>query len=240
MKAGQSESFSFAYSAAAAPSSQPASASSTSGDTVAVALVIGVALAAFVLLVLGVNKKMQAKTAGEYDVEAARAAAPAHKRQTAEKALETRAEKVSEPSHSAAPAQPTAPNRKPTVILGVVVGILGVFAVLALANGGKATVSGDTISLNVAQVDTCSSASIALATPQGGDLAKDANKILAPLKSVTGVGNATIYLSQARLEVNFCDSSTSEEAIRAALAGTGYVSAAAPAQSAPSTGTAVQ
>jgi len=219
VKAGQTESLAFGYSPVTAA---PATSAGTTGasDTVALVLVLGAALAFFAFFAMKVSRKMQAKS-GATSTPMAAARASEHQGAGDVPAEDGTAPAVDRESE----APPVRAGRKPAVILGLVVGVLGAVVLVALSNGGKAAVSGDTVMLTVAQVDACSQSNIPLSTPPGGDLARDANDILGLLKSVSGVGNATIYLSQSMIEVNYCESSTDEARIRASLAPSGYVAA---------------
>ncbi len=226
-KAGQAESLFFAYSApAAAPAAVPSAPASGGGaGSIIPILLVAAGVVFFVFFGRRISQTMKAKNGSAEPV----AAASAQSRQAAEGSGRA-SNKPGGSSRASAPAAEPAPaktRQKSGLILGLVVGAVAVVAIFALANTGKATVSGDEVSLTIAQVDACASSSIALATPSGGDLKRDANDILSRLKTVTGVGNATIYLSESRIEVNYCESSTNEATIRTALTPSGYVAPSA-------------
>jgi hypothetical protein len=123
-----------------------------------------------------------------------------------------------------------------TIIGGVVVG--------ALVIGGQATkpqLTGDTISQTFAQGDPCATATIPLATPQGADPTATAKTVFAALTPLQGLTTGTYNWRTSNLEIGFCESKSSESAIRQALAPTGLVAQSGAAQGlAPSAETPIQ
>ncbi|HET6350582.1 MAG TPA: hypothetical protein VFG89_00415 [Coriobacteriia bacterium] len=228
-KAGEPISLKFGYSlgAAAAPTT---TTPKSNNDSIVLVAILGAVLLAFAGLAVGVVRKAQAKAAASEQ--------PAGKPHTARMPkLEALAEADEVEAESVDEAEPAGTHARPRTQIYLLVGVLvviGLAAGLALGSGGKASVIGDVATLQIASVDTCTTSNIALKTPEGADLAKDANDILGRLKSVTGVGNASLYIKESRLEVAYCDSNTSEELIRAALEPTGYLADSAPATGDPS------
>jgi hypothetical protein len=228
VKAGQTETLAFTYGAAApSPGTTAGTGAAGQSDTLVLVLVLGAALAFFAFLAVRVSRKMQAKSADAVSEAVASGA-------DIDSGMDD--DVASTPDPSIETDEPAiAPKRanKPAIILGLVLGAVGIVAVVAMTTGGKATVTGDTVMLSVAQVDACTTSRIQLTTPEGGDLKRDADKILALLKSASGVGNATINLKNSTMIVNYCESSMNETALLAALTPSGYVNASSPITTGP-------
>jgi hypothetical protein len=98
----------------------------------------------------------------------------------------------------------------------------------------KPQITGDTITRVFSQEEPCTSAKIALSVPQNADHTRVAEQLFDALGATKGgVAKATYNLKTATLEVGFCDSKSSEDAVRAALAPTGMVAATAETPSSP-------
>lgn len=225
-KAGEPISLKFGYAlgAAAAPT---ASVPKSNSDSIVLVVILGAVLLAFAGLAVGVTRKAKAKAAASETPTGKQRTARMPKLETLAEADEDETDVVDEVELTGTSARP---RTQVYLLVGVLV-VIGLVAGIALGSGGKAAVVGDVATLQIASVDTCTTSNIALVTPEGADLAKDANDILGRLKSVTGVGNASLYIKESRLEVAYCDSNTSEELIRAALEPTGYLANSAPAGS---------
>ena len=258
VKAGQTESLKFAYTPGAVT---PASGSGTSGSNSMLPVLLGFAVVLGIAFLLVRNARAGASRAAEAadDDEAAEeapaasvavemsdafdtteAAAPkktASKSPKAAPKSSTGRQKAAAAAAKQAPAPATKRPDQRVVILAVVAGLIGAFVLISMLTSRGASQTGDKISLTVAQVDTCTTSNFQLTTPPGKDLAEDAEEILATLRYVSGVGNGNVTVSTGNLEVNYCDSSTSEELIRQAVAKTGYLAAAAPGGSGTPTAT---
>lgn len=211
VKAGQAEKLEFTYTGgapAAPPSFQPRSSGSIATPLFIVSAIIS---AGVLLLLLGRARRPAGPAEEHTGADEAEDAAPDHAMAAA-----------AEPSE----AEEAAPRPRRTgsrMVLALAAAVVGVAAVVAVANSGSPSATGDRITLQVAQVDTCTQTEIALSPPPGRDLADDAQRILNELRRIEGVGYGTVDVSTSRLEVAFCDSVTDEGRIRAALEGTGWV-----------------
>ena len=112
--------------------------------------------------------------------------------------------------------------RPKTIAIVAVVGALVVGGAFAVTSGGSATTVGDTVTMEYGAVDACTVTNLVLTPPAGANLAKDAEKIMTSLKTVPGIGSSTVYLKESRLQVDYCESSASEEQLIGIIQGTGY------------------
>ncbi|MBA4370852.1 MAG: hypothetical protein C0418_04660 [Coriobacteriaceae bacterium] len=124
------------------------------------------------------------------------------------------AEEVADAEPAVGEAEPDAATQrktgKPALIIGfVVLAILGLVAV-SMSTTRSTQDLGGRLTREFGQGDACTKASIALA--EGAD----AEGIFAALESVQVI-RAAVVPAERRLEVEFCDSQTSEQAIRASL-----------------------
>jgi hypothetical protein len=115
------------------------------------------------------------------------------------------------------------PKNKVRLISAVIIVALIAVVGLAAKNTGKPTVTEAAISRTFLPQAPCVTIDIALALSKNADAADAAAKMFEVLQSTAGVSNATVYRDEQRMSVGFCESSTSEEAIREALAPTGFV-----------------
>ncbi|HSK48807.1 MAG TPA: hypothetical protein VLA05_12545 [Coriobacteriia bacterium] len=226
-KAGEPQSLAFTFSgSAAAPApATPAAAGTSGSNSVVLFLVLGLSAAALVLLGMGVYKKMQLKASDNAGpAPAPKSAAKRLPSNAAAKATKAVAQTDSTDESAAPAGTPSAAAKKRLAIGVITVAFVGaaLFAVNA-SRGGVQT--GDTVEMTYAQVDTCTTSNIGLTAPSGGDLTTDKTKVLEALRTVSGVGNATLHLNESRIEVRYCDSSVQEPAILSALSGTGYTAA---------------
>jgi hypothetical protein len=238
VKAGQTEDLSFVYTATAAagaPAGSPAAGTpaTTGGDSAVLVIVLAIAALVIAFGGMAVHRKMQAKSEPAAPVSAA-----SDSRKSA-KPTPRAAQAVEDDEVVEGPATAGARrNNRPLIVGLVIVGFI-VAGVLAVNSSRQGVATGDTLMMEYAQVDTCTTANLALTPPAGGDLRKDAKDVLNSIRTATGVGNATLYLNESRVEVKYCDSSVSEEAILAALSASGYTgvptASSEPAPSAPET-----
>lgn len=218
IKPGQTEAFSFVYSGTAsggagapsAPAAQPSSAANP-----ALIAVFALVAATLALMVIGVRRKMALRDGGEgEDVTSAYEVPVGQRRASAQTSAGT------------SPLETRKSGVQPKVLmLGIVVVVFVIIAVIALNSGRTGVRTGDTIDMVYAQVDTCTTSNIGLTPPADADLEADADKVLESLRSVVGVGNATLHLGESRIEVRYCDSQVQESQILAALDGVGYTAA---------------
>lgn len=252
--AGDALNLSFGYQPpAAGATGGPATAGATgSGNTVALVLIVAVFGAAFVVAGRAIGGKMKRAAAvdseaGDDDPAGSEAVEyfddteevesgntpPATASATARAATARSAA----PSTSSASSADTPPSRGNTrwVIAGVVVAGLALAAFLAGQNSTSAQLVNGTYQRNFGATSICSSADIALAIPAEANKSTAAEKIFKSLEGQAGIGNVTVFVDQPRALVEFCSTTTSEQAIRTALAPTGYVDPNAVSAPAPGT-----
>jgi hypothetical protein len=215
VKAGDKLEMAFSYSAAPV-SAQPAAAAPVSGSDTVVLLVLVLGLVAgIVLIVVAVAVRGTTRPraqAADDDDEAT--SAPEQR-----DAPDVRDEQQIVPKRRG--------SKKRTLITG---GIIAVFLLIAVIVGVETTkprVTGDTISQTFTTADPCATTVIALSVPAGSDPVANAQKLFAVLKGVASVTNATYSISGSTVEVGYCESQTSPDALRTALAPTGLVASAA-------------
>jgi hypothetical protein len=121
------------------------------------------------------------------------------------------------------------------------VSIIGAIVVAALLIAGQATkprLTGDTISQTFSPGEPCATASIALAARGNTDPEKTAESLFAAIKPIPGLTTGSYNWKTSQLEIGFCESQSSEAAIRQALAPTGLVAEGGAAQPPASDGDA--
>jgi len=126
---------------------------------------------------------------------------------------------------SAVPADdPPRRSVKPSTIIVAVIAAVMVVGVIAVnASTGPRKGNGTLTKAYGGEASACTSAVIPMKPAEGVDLDRDGAKLLESLNGMQGIGTVTIHTDDPRAEVQFCDSSTSEEAIRAAMSQTGLV-----------------
>jgi hypothetical protein len=112
--------------------------------------------------------------------------------------------------------------RRALVALAIVAAIVGV-AAIAGRETTKPQFVGEKVTQVFAQGQPCETATIALSLPGGQDPAATAERVFAVLKPVTGMNTATFDPKTSSLEVGFCGTTTSEKAVRDAVATTGLL-----------------
>jgi hypothetical protein len=110
-----------------------------------------------------------------------------------------------------------------TIMLFVVAVVLsgGIFAV---TQSSKPPVVDGLLTRTFGGVGACTTASLPLTPAPGVDLAADGGKLIDSLAGVESVGQVTLDVTAPLITVEYCDSSTDEQTIKAALASTGLVS----------------
>jgi copper chaperone CopZ len=238
LKKGQSESLAFTYTqpAGAVPAAPNAPAGQAGGNSgLALAAVIVVFGAAFLFAARAVQRKMQGAAYSDSDDEvfADDDESAADYEQADEEvadAVELVDDGADELPEEDASETVVAARSKTAMVTWAVAGALVVAVVAAIYSGGAATQTGDTVVMQYAQVDACTTSDITLAVPAGGDVSRDADKILSSLRQLAGVGTATLHLKEARVEVAYCSSSADEQQIVQALNASGYSAAGVQTQ----------
>ena len=211
VESGDQLDLTFAYSAPAASTGALPGADPSSSSPLVQVVVLLLVGAGIVVLVMAVRRKMAA-------ISSADRATPTE--------TESTDRQDEEPSERGTPA---AHGGKPSTAAKrglIAAGIIGVIIVVAVIVGRETTkpqVAGDTVTKVFAPGQPCVSATIALTVPSGADIAATAQQIFAALKPVAGMNTATYNARTSSVDVGFCESSTSESAVREALAKTGLV-----------------
>jgi hypothetical protein len=234
VKAGDKLDLTAAYSipaVGAAP--KTATAASGSNSIVPIVLVI-VVVGAFAGLAVGVRRKMVGASADdESAVRAAKASATKSVRSARADSSDAIAGANSRPGSSAG-RTPMTGKAKRNLVTGVIVGVLIIAAVVMGLQNTRPQMSGDTISQTFGGGEPCATANISIAAPDRGDPRKTAETLFAAIKPITGLTTATYNVKTKSIEIGYCESKSSEVALRQALAPTGMVSengaATAPVQ----------
>jgi len=205
VKPGDELGLTFAYTVPAGAAPAAGAATATNSDGPVLAVILG-AIAVIAIAVVLVSRRNTAPVSSVDDEP------------------ETgRADDRSSDADEDAPVGPKPGTAKRRLVTALVIGafILGVVVV-----GGQSTkpkMTGDTVSQTFAQGEACTTASIALVAQEGANAAETAETAFKALSTVSGLKTATFSAKANSVQVGFCDSETSEQAIRAALAPTGLI-----------------
>jgi hypothetical protein len=116
--------------------------------------------------------------------------------------------------------------------------LIGILVVAGLFLGSQATkpkLAGDTISKTFSQGAPCASATIEVVQKDGADPAATADTLFKALEGLDGMNTGTYNAKTSSIEVGWCESKTTEEAVRGVLEPTGLVAdSGAPPAGAPS------
>ena len=96
-------------------------------------------------------------------------------------------------------------------------------AIVVGAQTTKPKATGDTISQTFSSGEACATATIPLAVSADADPSKTAETLFAAIKPIPGLTTATYNRKTASIDIGYCESSSSEAALRQALAPTGMV-----------------
>jgi hypothetical protein len=210
VEAGQPLALEFAYGAPAVPAATTTSQGSTA-TWVPVLLAVGV-LAGLALLVRGVSRKLSDKR----ELSGAADAGTAHASASSVAGDGDGSE--------AAEAEPPRRRARPATVVLAVVGVLVAAAAFAVSSASRPQLADGAITRSFGgEASACTSATIAVQPAAGVDLADKGSKVLDAFNGMQGIGAVTLHVDDARIDVQFCESTTSEQAIRAALSGTGLV-----------------
>jgi hypothetical protein len=114
---------------------------------------------------------------------------------------------------------------KRNLVTVVIIGLLVTVAAILGQQSDQPKATGSVISRTYAQGDPCVVADIALAVPATTDPSEAAETLFEALQPLPGLKAATFNKETSCIEVGFCESETSEVAVRAALQPTGLVAA---------------
>jgi len=141
----------------------------------------------------------------------------------------TRKEAVDDDGDDQDEDAPESPGLSPSAKRGIVtVGIIGLLVVLAFVvadQNSKSKVTGDTITKTFSSAEPCENAQIAVAVDDGADPQQTAETLFAAIQSVPSLTTATYNHKAGSIQIGYCESQTSEAALKEALAPTGLVSA---------------
>jgi hypothetical protein len=213
VKAGAPISLAFAFTApaVAAPQTVPGAASQNgpvAGIVLTVALVLAALVAVAIVRRIGATVGAKSQLVATDDVEES---LPDDEDSAPVKASKT------------APANRPKANATMRLATWIVIGALAVMVVAVAVGAGKPQVAGDTISRTLSQGDPCVTTTLPLKFPSGTDPVQAADKMFGILGKMDGVRVATVYRTNPRIDIGFCESSASEASLRAALSPTGLL-----------------
>jgi hypothetical protein len=197
------------------PTVAAAAGSAPSGGSLVVPLMLVLlVLAAFVALFLAVRRKMSPGEHGEDEESSARESGS-----RAEKATDM-ATTESAPTE---PGQALTGRAKRNLVTATIIGGLVVAAIIVGAQTTKPKATGDTISQTFSSGEACATATIPLAVSADADPSKTAEVLFTAIRPIPGLTTATYNRKTASIDIGYCESSSSEAALRQALAPTGMV-----------------
>lgn len=212
VKAGDPLELGFSYSLPAAPATGTSGAADSS-PVVALVLVLGVLLiAAFVVVVVRRTPRRDQATDNGDDT---------HVIEPADMELEMVDTEDVDAEPDAGGGLSSAGRRN--LIAATVVGVLVVGTFIIGAQTTKPTLTENTITQTFSQGEPCLTSTIPLAVPGGADPQATAKTLFTALGPVRGLTAATYDIAASTIQVGFCESQTTEDAIRQALAVTGMV-----------------
>lgn len=221
VKPGDTVGLAFAYSAPPAAPAGAVTGAPASDNTMPMLIAFLVVVVGAALFAVGISKKMGAKRARaagdaleDDDDESPEAPTPATVAVVMESADET-----------PEPDEPVVRKRmSPVALMAVILGLVVVIAFVVVGQSSKPTLVDGTLSRAFGGVGACQTAALAFTPADGVDLAREGDKLIDSLNGIESIGQVTLYPAESRITVEFCDSSTNEEAIKGALASTGLVS----------------
>lgn len=119
-----------------------------------------------------------------------------------------------------------APSKRKAPVLPVIVAIIAVFVVIFLvanASSNKVEFVNGQVSRTMATVDECQATTLPLAIPAGETPETVAEAVFDALSRTAGVGLVTVYEAGPSVHINYCQSYTSEPALRELIAPTGFL-----------------
>ncbi len=105
----------------------------------------------------------------------------------------------------------------------VVILVLVVVAVIAATNANRLEVVDGKVSRIMATVDECAFATLTLDVPPGEPVEEVAANVFDALSRGVGIGLVTVHETPPVVEIDYCQSYTSEPQLRELLATTGYL-----------------
>jgi len=200
------------------PAAAPAANTGSNSGNVATIIIIAMLAVAGVALVISLRRKMGGGTVVDDDDDEE---SPAPVRTPAKQAVQADATTDADEDEAAPAARSGASKR--TIVTAAIVGVIVLVAVILGSQAGKPQVVGDTVMETYSAQEPCATVSIALATSGDDDPNGTGKQMFDAIRPLAGLTTATYNFKANTLSVGFCESETSEEAIRAALAPTGLV-----------------
>lgn len=233
VKAGSPLTLGFSYKLGAAPASSGGSGGDSNG--LLIALILAVAVGIFVLAGTAIRKKA-AGVVDESDDDDEEAAESFTAEPAAAPAAEAHADIAEDLDEDDDPLVEAEPRRlRPQVI--VLVGVVAVAVFVGVLAGNRSTTAqnvGGALTRTYGTAEACTKATLAYTPASGVDVTEQGGAILTALEAVPGIGSATIMPQDGVIEIGYCDSSATENDLRAVLNATGLVTVEAAAAPAPS------
>ena len=123
-------------------------------------------------------------------------------------------------------AAPAAPAKKKAPVVPITIGVIVLFVAIAIIAGGGAnttTFVDGQVSRTIATVDECASTTLPLAVPEGQTMEDVAAGVFEALSRTTGVGLVTVYESDPRVSIEYCQSYSSDPTLRDIIGQAGYL-----------------
>lgn len=243
-KVGDTLDLSFSYALGAAPAAAGTTPTTGGNNTPLVIIALVVLIGGF-LAAVNINKKMvaaKAANAPQTDGKPApKASAKRVEAQTAfvedDEMLEADEDEEDDSYDEDEELSEAAPRRslKPLLPMFLVIAVFVAGFVIAGNKGTSASVVNGRISRNFGSTSACQSTSVPYTVNEGVDLATSGDQLLKAFEGMEGVGEVSIDLAQSKIDMAWCISSQTEEAMRLALMSTGMVTLG---QSVPAAGSA--
>jgi hypothetical protein len=225
VKAGDMLDLAVAYSLPAVGAAASAAAAPAASNSVVPIVVVLLAIAAFAGLVVAVRKKMTVSSSDTEDFDADEEDDPSGSQAQASRVATADADdsSVAEDDDEPVTKQPMTGRTKRNLVTAAIIGVLVVAAVVVGVQNTRPKMTGDTISQVFSSAEPCATADIALTVPDKADPQKTAETVFAAIRPIAGLTTATYNRKTNRIDIGYCESSSSEAALRQALAPTGLV-----------------
>ena len=223
VKAGDTLDLAVGYSLPAVAASTAAAEATGSNLAIPIVLVLAV-LAAFIGLIFAVRRKMMPSSPDvESDSSSTRAAYTEAARIAEKDSAEGSGATTSRDDDPTAPRISLSGRTKRNLMTGAIIGVLILAAAVVVMQTTRPQLTGDTISQTFAPGEPCATATIPIKVSGNADPRATADALFAALKPLAGLNTATYNLKKLSIDVGYCESQTSEDALRQALAPTGLV-----------------
>ena len=235
VNAGDQLDLAVAYSLPTVAAAAAAGAAPSGGSLAVPIVLVLLVLAAFVGLIVAVRRKMAGSAAGDNEGYVAPAKAKSGRASSVAVEMDdAQVEEAEVPAEADSSKAPLSGKSKRNLVTAVIIGVLIVAAIAVGVQTTKPKITGDTISQTFSSAEPCATANIPLTVAKGADPSETAEALFAAIKPIPGLTTATYNLKTASIDIGYCESSSSEAALRQALAPTGMVAAGgaavAPAQ----------